>query len=650
MRQTIGAPTTKGSKMISWNFPLNNDGKVDGLNDPGIETFRDDPLRALAREINQNSSDAKDKASQKPVEVHFDLIDFVTAKFPDLDKFRKTLNACERYWAKNASAKKFFARAKEVMGKKTIPVLKISDFNTTGLSGAEGDHTSNWVKLTRSVGDSDKEGGAGGSFGIGKYAPFASSDIRTVFYGTKDQKGKFAFQGVARLVTHEQKGEETQGTGYFGVNAKNRPITLQGDIPTTFRRKQIGTDIYVAGFHAQHGDWAEDIIKSVLENFFVAIHEGRLIVKVQNVVLNQSTIAEHIGRYSQSDQEFRGGPYYEALTSDDAHLFIEEDFEGLGRLELKILVGKDYPKRIAMVRSTGMKIYDKGSFQTPVRFAGVLIAKGDKLNEVLRSMEPPSHNDWIPERHDDKEYARSLRRKLYSWINDQVRRLSDSDETQSLDAEGLSQYLPDDNDEIEADTDGAREGEKTEPLPEVELAIRMYEKYAPPKPVPSHVAQSSPNDSWARNDDGEGEPVNDSPDSGNGDNRSPPKTTHAIVEDDRDGRAPAPAGQPPVLGSRAVNLTNLRVYCSDTKTGRYRVNFEPDINGPGHLLVHVVGEVGEDPALIKEAKIGDADLPLIGGNSGIVGPIDFVKGKRVAIDVVLQDALRCALGVSAYAD
>jgi hypothetical protein len=52
--------------VIGWSFPLNNDGREDGLNDPGIETFKDNPLSSLAREIPQNSIDASDNSSKNP--------------------------------------------------------------------------------------------------------------------------------------------------------------------------------------------------------------------------------------------------------------------------------------------------------------------------------------------------------------------------------------------------------------------------------------------------------------------------------------------------------------------------------------------------------------------------------------------------------
>lgn len=92
---------------IGWSFPSNNNGREDGLNDPGVETFRNDPLRSLSREGAQNSSDAPDPASGKPVEIHFELVDLPMSKFPDAERFEQILMACEKYWSKN-EARKFF--------------------------------------------------------------------------------------------------------------------------------------------------------------------------------------------------------------------------------------------------------------------------------------------------------------------------------------------------------------------------------------------------------------------------------------------------------------------------------------------------------------------------------------------------------------
>ena len=65
--------------------------------------------------------------------------------------------------------------------------------------GSDEEYNSPWCNLTKSQGASDKSGSNGGSFGIGKFAPYACSAFRTVFYSTLDRDGISAYQGVARL-------------------------------------------------------------------------------------------------------------------------------------------------------------------------------------------------------------------------------------------------------------------------------------------------------------------------------------------------------------------------------------------------------------------------------------------------------------------
>lgn len=242
---------------IGWNFPKNNFGKEDGLNDPGIETFLSRPLESLAREVIQNSRDATQDIS-KPVIVHFQLYDVPRALFPSVSEFGKVLDASADYWKDNAKAKKFFGNAKKLLNQEDISFLKISDFNTKGLAGSHEPRGRDWHKLTKSVGASDKHEGKDGSFGIGKHAPFACSAFRTVFYGTKAKEDKtVAFQGVAKLVTHlDRDNEGTQGTGYFGEKERLQPVFDSKGLDEFFSRKKYGTDIYIPGF-VYAGDWQE---------------------------------------------------------------------------------------------------------------------------------------------------------------------------------------------------------------------------------------------------------------------------------------------------------------------------------------------------------------------------------------------------------
>ncbi len=629
---------------IGWNFPSNNNGREDGLNDPGVETFRDNPLRSLSREIPQNSLDAPDK-SGKPVEVHFDLIDLPMNMFPGADQFKKILDACAKYWETNEAARKFFRKALKVMRGDSLRVLKASDYNTTGLLGPADVRTSDWFKLTKAVGSSDKAGGAGGSFGIGKHAPFACSDLRTVLYGTKDMTGTFAFQGVSKLVTHVNgKDESTQGTGYFGIRAKNAPISDPSFVEKTFRRTRIGTDVFVLGFLREQ-DWVEEIIKGVIESFFVSIHEGRLLARVGGIPVNQNNLPALIEKYAGADPGWVTRAYYEALTSDETSLFSENDFErlgefeGLGRIELRLLAGKDYPRRVAMVRSTGMKIYDKGHFQAPLRFAGVFVAKGEKLNALLKSLEPPSHDKWEDKRGDDPVNARAVLKNLYGWIHDRVRSLSEMQDTDELDAEEVGQYLPDDIDQATTITDVA-EGERTEPLPEISVQMRPHDK-----PVTVATAAREPAGSVYGEDmmlGGQGSLGSDGEGGGDGGGGA---TEGGGGEDTTKGGS----GKGASPKSRPIGLKNVRVYCSDSAIGRYRIMCEPAETGKGVLLVHVIGEVGEEPAPIREIWLSGASAPQVPARAGAIGPLDLETGKRMSVDVVLEGALHCALGVSAHA-
>ena len=56
---------------IGWKFPSSGGGAVAGFNDSGIETYMGKPFESLAREVIQNSLDAR--TSLYPVTVSFEL-------------------------------------------------------------------------------------------------------------------------------------------------------------------------------------------------------------------------------------------------------------------------------------------------------------------------------------------------------------------------------------------------------------------------------------------------------------------------------------------------------------------------------------------------------------------------------------------------
>lgn len=644
--------------MINWNFPSNNYGQVTGLNDAGIETFRGNPLDSLAREINQNSCDAKDKNCNLPVIVHFDMLYVPSEDFPERDKFISILNSCRDYWKDNAKTKQFFENALSIMELEQIPFLKISDYNTTGLTGVNDSHRGGWHNLIKSVGSSDKDSQSGGSFGIGKHAPFACSGLRTVFYGTKEvESGKEAFQGVAKLVTHLNECEEpTQGTGYFGIVEKNTPITTTAEINELFRRSDVGTDIFIAGFNEKSG-WEEKIIKSVLENFFIAILKEKLIVKVGETIINVNSLAGLLEKYTKDDPECLSYHYYEAYTLSNRYHFSNKDFLSLGEIELFVLPGKDLPKRVAMVRGTGMKIYDKGSFRTPFKFAGVMIAKGDSINDFLREIEPPTHSAWEPDRHENPEEAKSTIRKLYSWINEKVRSIIVANNEEELDVEGLSQYLPDNDDpslEIQDQSEFFQNGSRAEESAPKDIEIEINHRRMKQTAIvginesfgayQETAAGAEDQEDISGNSSAEG----NEKDSDRDDNKQQSNRDNEQTSDS--GESNLNQGNNSVKPKKNIRLVRSRIFCIDPIASVYKVSIQTDDDSPGYIGIRVIGEVGGEPAPVKSVLVQRTGESLKINKNGKIGPVSFYKDKKCELLVTLEGSLRCALEVVIHAN
>lgn len=626
---------------IGWSFPHNNHGKEDGLNDPGVETFLSRPLESLAREVIQNSRDATEDSS-KPIIVDFSLFDVPRELFPNVDEFKKVLDACGNYWEENLKAKKFFANAQHLLAQENISFLKISDYNTNGLSGAKELRGQDWHKLTKSVGASDKRGGKDGSFGIGKHAPFACSAFRTVFYGTKARDDKTtAFQGVAKLVTHlDSKKIETQGTGYFGEKTKLRPLFEFDKLDDFFTRRRFGTDIYIPGF-VFGDDWDVRVAVSVIKNFFVSILDGKLIVHVGDIRIDSTSLPELMETLVANYDNSGTTGFYKALVDQSSHVFSEDNFLGMGPVELHVVVDDTLPKFVAMVRQSGMLVYVKNRLRTPLRFSAVFIARGEALNTFLTSLEPPAHNDWQPERHaDDIPYARSVLKSIHAWIVDKIKELSDVTGAEDIDPEGIGQFLPDELDEIEGNnrTNDSDDGQ-AHPR-DVEMQTRTVTPTA-------HQHTSA--------DDGGNDEENGGPSSGHTFSRGTQDDGPPFFGDNSDNKGGGDIGTSDQAGPTSttklskINLTRLRLFCTDSESGEYILSYTPEINGTGEIRLNIVGEVGNEFAPIEyvEDVLSGNPQPIL--RPGTIGSVIFVAGTRNQLKIKLKEHLRCAMEVSAHA-
>ena len=137
---------------IGWNFPKNNDGEIVGVGEAGIETFKGSLLGSLVREICQNSLDAR-KDTEKAVKVEFILESVKREDVVGIEVLSEILNLCKSFWMENKKTVDFFDKASMVCDSDFIRILRISDYNTTGLTGSDKIKSSPWQDLVKSCGE-----------------------------------------------------------------------------------------------------------------------------------------------------------------------------------------------------------------------------------------------------------------------------------------------------------------------------------------------------------------------------------------------------------------------------------------------------------------------------------------------------------------
>lgn len=382
---------------LHYEFAPTGGGDETGFNDPVTTSFKGDIPYFLARESIQNIIDNK-LPNSLPARAEFKLFKIHASELVGVSELRQIIQKCRDRFKNNINSTKFYDEIiKKIDEDALIPILKISDFNTAGLSGDDHDVSGNYYNFCKAVGASSKEGGLGGSFGLGKGAYFSASAFKMIFFSSVYDERNVVFQGKLRLSSFDDDGITKQGNGSFGYK-EQKPVRDKDRIPALFIRGEQGTDIYVVDFKGGQY-WESDIIKSVLNNFWPAISENYLEVKVGDQLIDKNTLESLLNKYYdsftdtvlQDTKEFPCPvPYY--LAFKKGKLF-EEKLPALGDVKLYLYFNPSFNNKIAFFRRTGM-VVEKRPYASIKRLAGVFACFDIKGSEVLRAMENPQHNEW----------------------------------------------------------------------------------------------------------------------------------------------------------------------------------------------------------------------------------------------------------------
>lgn len=463
-----------------WQFPASDGGMYEGFNDAGIETFTEKPMEKEGREAIQNALDpVKDKTKPVRVEIHVSALP--SHQIPGARTLARTFGKCretiEQMAAMNQEeedkqALEFYQFAQSRLAlHMPLWMIRISDYNTTGLIGAaDGRFGSTWYKLIKARGLNNKRGGAGGSFGIGKMASFGCSKLRTVFYGTRVD-GKDSYIGVTRLQSYARgwQGDRpilTSGTGYYAQG--DDMLAIPGPCPLRDTpRTEDGTDLYILDARGRREDILESFRRAVLQNFFITIYEGNLVVKLTDeqgtaIILDKNTLGreinalvEHARTKDEQEEMQELWDYYDILrheTADDPDNYLEFLLDrkvfgaayGFRSGECRLLLkkGENLNRRILITRRTGMTIFPMKNFPGGLSFTGILRITGDNMNELYRKMEVPSHDKWDPERCTDgkADYAGALR-DLRAYLTQIVRENCQPAAAAAVSAYGMEEFF-----------------------------------------------------------------------------------------------------------------------------------------------------------------------------------------------------------------
>ena len=474
-----------------WYFDKLGRGKEIGLNNDS-DLFKENDNLGL--ETSQNCRNSCDKDINKQdleVSVEYRLKNIETSKFPGKENYIKRLQkAIEFFQSKQQSLSttksngkeiEELQQAKELLEGKSIPVLIIRDFSTLGLKGGESEDLSPYYRLIKSGGISADQGSNAGRYGHGQKALIAKSKIRafTLYSQFKNDDGKTetVFSGNSLLCTHRDPKEnfKTQNNGFIGTviddeqwkSYRNEELE---NLNLPYSRESNGTDIYIWGFRYDKQKWDLFLAMALMKGFFEAVRERKINFKIiddnKNQILHEinnqnldhyfksleNSVKTRINKRSwniemQSINGFLKCSCDENLLPSSAKRIKEEiEIDEIGNVELTIYQDKkdlSLTKNWCIMRQPLMKIknYNKS---LGIPFNAVCKVKSDYGNEVIKSLEDPSHLKLKREWCDDNDVEKYW--PIYLQIVNKVKERIDLLEPKSLvseDIPGLSNLIPD---------------------------------------------------------------------------------------------------------------------------------------------------------------------------------------------------------------
>lgn len=620
---------------IRWDFPLLGTASLSGSNNAAITMFKGTGIMdGLAREICQNSLDAKrkDLPDEVPVKMKFELVYLEKSKYPLFSEYENMVDNAISFWnnhpLRTPDIESFLANIKSALTEEFIPVLVMSDYNTSGLTGVnpKPGEQSVWKLLVDTEGISIKQNDiSAGSFGIGKNAPFAYSAYNMVCYNTLAEDGGRAFEGVTHIVTSQRhingKNLPTQSTGkylYFENEYTWRPVFPEDNCDVAqldiFKRKEPGTDVAIFGFKTdEYPNWEKTTVVAILKNFVLAVLQGKLEVTVKSddvtYVVDKNNLESLLFDEFSEDVQLRyTRQIYETVTkSKPQNRKIEESND----LSIYVRYDDSYRASLSRFRSTGMLINTTSESLPHYSIVVIVNDVGEKkLSKTLRKAEPPQHTEWKAKNITDDKKLHNLAAKYIRNISKAIQNILDEFEraeiTDKVDA-GIGSYLPDSSDmSVSSEgTDGLRTDIKIKEISSYDGRVFYNNQYESAESQNGTAVKGSGIKAGKRKH-----------------KKRQNKKIKVVKQSSGDKKGVSSgSGKVKIV---SLNITEHRTYLM--AGNKYRLYLNSPQEYSNVYIRYYAGreDNGKDALVIKNVKL--ENLPLKDVNSEIMGPISLREG------------------------
>ena len=311
--------------------------------------------------------------------------------------------------------------------------------------------------------------------------------------------------------------------------------------------------------------------------------------------------------------------------------------------KLKMMITPGFHRKVACLRSTGMKIMDRTGINGYVPFAGIFYAEGEDLNIFLRELENPEHTNWSdtrPKTKEKKARAKKVLLEILHFMKESLdaMRLIETGKAINL---SLGNYLADEGDE--KDDQQKQEGINDEITSIIFKQINIAEKKT------DEGQEGSGETAQVAEDAEEGDHKKTDVNGGGGTPNDTQGGTGGGSGGSGEGKVPAYEEAEPGKGNKKlvqIPATRTRFICKDKENGVYRLVYVPKISAHDvKLNLFLSAETQNYDAELLSVRCDKYPEAKIAGN--IVEGVEFVAGEPLIIEVGINHHDYCSLEVKA---